>query len=41
VLRLGLQDVFGESGKPEDLFSKYEIDAIGISTQVNKYLARM
>ena len=41
VLRLGLQDVFGESGKPEDLFSKYEIDASGISSQVKKYLARM
>ena len=41
VLRLGLQDVFGELGKPEDLFSKYEIDASGISSQVKKYLARM
>jgi transketolase len=41
VLRLGLQDVFGESGKPEDLFSKYQIDAHGISAQVKNYLANM
>jgi transketolase len=41
VLRLGLQDVFGESGKPADLFSKYRIDAEGISTQIKNYLIAM
>ncbi|MCL5074600.1 MAG: transketolase family protein [Chloroflexi bacterium] len=31
VKRLGLQDVFGDSGKPCDLFAKYGIDALSIA----------
>lgn len=35
---LGIQDTFGESGKPQELFHKYEIDAIAIRKRVMKLL---
>jgi len=38
VKRMGLQDVFGESGKPSDLYKKYEIDADGIVTNTERFL---
>ena len=39
VVRLGLQDVFGESGKPEDLFAKYGLDGEGIKKAVENKLS--
>jgi transketolase len=39
VLRLGLQDVFGVSGKPKDLFAKYGLDPEGIARSVEGFLA--
>ena len=38
VLRLGVDDVFGESGTPKDLFKKHKIDYDGILYSVEKYL---
>lgn len=35
IERLGLQDVFGESGKPKELLHKYELDAEAICTKIN------
>lgn len=40
VLRLGLPDVFGQSGKPADLFAKYGLDARGIAQSVDAFLSR-
>lgn len=34
VIRIGLNDTFPESGKPEDLYSKYKLDAKGILEQL-------
>jgi transketolase len=39
LLRLGLQDVFGVSGKPKDLFAKYGLDREGIAGSVESFLA--
>jgi transketolase len=36
LLRIGLQDTFGESGSPEDLLGKYKMDAPGIAEQVQR-----
>jgi transketolase len=41
VKRLGLQDVFGVSGKPRDLFRKYGLDAEGIAGSVRSFLAKL
>jgi len=38
VKRIGIQDCFGESGLPEELFEKYGISAEKISDKVRKYL---
>ena len=38
VLRLGVDDLFGESGTPKDLFQKHKIDYEGILSSVEKYL---
>ena len=36
LVRVGIQDVFGESGKPAELFSKYKIDANAIADIASK-----
>ncbi|MFI5265346.1 MAG: transketolase family protein [Candidatus Levyibacteriota bacterium] len=38
--RIGLQDVFGESGKPEELLVKYKMDAPSIVAAVKKVISR-
>jgi len=38
VKRWGLPDVFGESGSPEALYAKYELDAAGIAKQLRAFL---
>ena len=38
VHRLGMQDVFGESGSWSALLEKYELDAKGIYNQIKKLL---
>jgi transketolase len=39
VLKIGVQDVFGESGPAAELISKYQLDAKGIYGQIKKWLA--
>ncbi len=34
LLRVGIPDAFGESGSPEELLAKYQLDARGIAEQV-------
>jgi len=36
--RIGIQDCFGESGLPEELFEKYGLSAAKISEKVKKYI---
>jgi transketolase len=38
LVRVGLQDVFGESGAPEELLRKHQLDADGIAAQVRAAL---
>jgi transketolase len=38
--RIGLQDVFGESGKPDELLKKYHMDTSDIITSVKKVIQR-
>lgn len=38
--RIGLQDVFGESGKPEELLVKYKMDTPSIVSAVKKVISR-
>jgi len=38
VRRLGLQDIFGESGNPEELIAKYGLDKEGIKEAVKSLL---
>jgi transketolase len=40
LLRIGLQDQFGESGTPEELLRHYKLDTDGIVEQVRTFLAR-
>lgn len=35
IERIGIQDVFGESGKPKDLLHEYGLDAEAICTKIN------
>ena len=37
VLRIGVQDVFGESGPAEEVLSKYGLDAEGIYTAIKNW----
>lgn len=37
LLRLGIQDVFGESGTPEDLYRHHGLDKEGIEKRVREY----
>ncbi|RDU23498.1 transketolase family protein [Anaerosacchariphilus polymeriproducens] len=39
VLKIGIQDIFGESGPALELLKKYELDAEGIYKQVNAFLS--
>lgn len=41
LVRVGLKDVFGESGAPEELLRKHQLDAEGIAAQVRAALARV
>ena len=38
LVRIGLRDVFGESGVPEELLAKHKLDAAGIAEQIRKQL---
>lgn len=38
VIKIGIDDTFGESGKPQDLFSKYKIDSNSIADIVKTNL---
>jgi len=38
LTRIGINDTFGESGSPSDLYEKYQIDEIGIMRQVKAFL---
>lgn len=40
LLRIGVQDVFGESGSPEALYQKHGLDAEGIERQVRAFVER-
>jgi len=40
LLRHGIPDVFGESGEPEDLYTKFKLDAEGITSVVREALGR-
>lgn len=41
VKKLGIQDVFGESGSAADLVKKYELDAEGVYRNVKKFLEEL
>ncbi|MDA3943825.1 MAG: transketolase family protein [Bacteroidetes bacterium] len=38
ILRLGINDSFGESGKPEELMQKHGLNSIGISAAITRWL---
>jgi transketolase len=38
MLRIGIRDVFGESGPAKELLHKYELDAEGIYKAVKKFV---
>ncbi|HOI33136.1 MAG: transketolase C-terminal domain-containing protein [Bacteroidales bacterium] len=38
MLRIGMQDRFGESGTAEELMAKYQLDADGIAKQINHWI---
>ena len=38
LLRIGLNDIFPESGPPVELYKKYKLDGPGISSQVLGYI---
>ena len=40
LLRIGVQDAFGESGTPEELLAHFKLDAKGIAGQVRDFLKR-
>lgn len=39
ILRIGVDDVFGESGKPEELLEKYGLGVTGILEKTRRFLA--
>lgn len=41
VLRLGMQDRFGESGKPDELMKHFGLDAASIAVQVHQWVGKM
>jgi transketolase len=38
LLRIGVQDVFGESGAPDEIIAKHGLDAAGIARQVRAFI---
>lgn len=38
LVRVGLNDVFGESGDPKELLAKFELDGAGIAAQIRRAL---
>ena len=40
VLRIGINDVYGESGPAKALIAKYGLDSEGIYKKVKEYLAK-
>lgn len=38
VFRIGIQDVYGESGPAEELLAKYRLDGVGVYEQVKEFL---
>ena len=38
ILRLGVDDVFGQSGTPEELLARYGIDSAGIVREAVKFV---
>ena len=38
VFRIGIQDVYGESGSAEELLTKYRLDGVGVYEQVKEFL---
>ncbi len=38
MFRIGVRDVFGESGTPEAIYQKYRLDAEGIAAQVRQFM---
>ena len=38
--RIGLQDRYAESGKPEELYKKYGLDAESIAEEVIKFVSK-
>ena len=38
ILRLGIDDVFGQSGTPEQLFKEHGIDSQSIITETQKFI---
>ena len=41
VKRVGLNDVFGHSGTPAELMREFELDAVGIAAQTERFLWRI
>jgi len=41
VLRIGLNDIFPESGKPEDLYKKYGLDSSGIVSKIKTFIEKL
>ena len=41
VKRVGLNDVFGHSGTPAELMREFELDAVGIAAQTERFLRRI
>ncbi|HLD75154.1 MAG TPA: transketolase C-terminal domain-containing protein, partial [Bdellovibrionota bacterium] len=38
LLKIGVQDVYAESGSPEALYVKYKLDTPGITQQIQAFL---
>ena len=38
IKRIGMQDKYGESGKPDELYKKYGLDAESIAEEVMKFV---
>ena len=41
LLKIGIQDVFAESGSPEALYEKYRLDTQGITQQIQSFLHKV
>lgn len=38
IFRIGIKDVFGESGPAEELIAKYQLDGQGVYSQIKTFL---